>query len=343
MAATSRRLVLALVLVSLPGPLLADDTLLLDNGDRITGTFIRLADGELTFRADVIGETFRVAVAEIAGLETDQALTVRIADGDAITGRAAGVDGGTLRLVNDSFDTPAEVPLEAVVSATSANTPVEPAVRTSGDFSVGAQLTQGNTRSRSVSAGMRMTLRTESERLRMDAEFNRAQEDGEETVDNAAGGMRYDHFVSRRLFLNTNVGLSRDPFRDLRLRSTFGTGLGYQFLETQALSLSTETGLSYVREERIDSPDEENPAIRWAMDYEQAFGAGRPELFHSQEGLLNVDDFGELLLRTRTGIRFPFFGGITGTVQVNFDYDSEPTEATRNTDLAYIIKGGYNW
>lgn len=343
MPATTRGLGLAMGLALLPAPLLADDTLSLDNGDRISGTFIRLEDGEVTFRADITGETFQVPVTDVAGLETDQAVTVQLAEGDGITGRATGGDAGALQLVNDSFDEPAEIPLDGVVTATGPNTPVAPSVRTSGDFSLGAQLTQGNTRSRSVSASARTTVRTESDRLRVDAEINRTQEDGEETVDNAAGGMRYDHFVSQRLFLNTNISLSRDPFRDLQLRSTFGAGLGYQFLDTQALSLSTETGLSYVREERIDSPDEENPAVRWAVDYEQELGNGRRELFHSQEGLLNVDDFGEVLIRTRTGLRFPFFGGITGTVQVNLDYDSEPTEATRNTDVAYILKGGYSW
>jgi putative salt-induced outer membrane protein YdiY len=61
--------------------------------------------------------------------------------------------------------------------------------------------------------------------------------------------MKYDHFLTKKLYLNTSASFEKDRFKDLNLRTTIGLSLGYQFFETKLTSLSTEAGLAYINED----------------------------------------------------------------------------------------------
>ncbi|MDN3519225.1 DUF481 domain-containing protein [Aquisalimonas lutea] len=319
------------------------DTLLLDNGDRITGTFVEIDDDRLTFRPDTTDEALSVPLAAVAQLRTDDAIQVLMEDGTQVRGRSVASADGTIRLQSESFDEPLVFPVTAITRGTGPETPVRPAVRTSGDISLGMRLTGGNDQRRSINGKAAATVRTEVNRLRFNGEFNQAEDDGEETEDNAAGNIRYDHFVSERTYVNANVGLARDEFRDLRLRSSFGVGLGYQVFDTDRRQLSGELGISYVNEDYYSDGSESNPAGRWALDYEERLAGDGLRLFHTQEGLVNVDDTDDVVITTRTGLRFPIAAGITGTVQANVDYESQPVGDNERTSTAYVITAGYSW
>lgn len=331
-----------LVILALPTAGLAD-TLLLDNGDRITGAFVEIDDEQIAFRPDAADETLSVPLDAVAQLHTDDTIQVLMEDGTEVRGRAVPADEGTIRLESESFDAPLVFRVTTITRATGPETPVRPAVRTSGDISLGMRLTGGNDRRRSINGKAAATVRTEINRLRFNGEFNQAEDDGEETEDNAAGSVRYDHFISERTYVNTNVGLARDEFRDLRLRSSFGVGLGYQLFDTDRRQLSSELGVSYVNEDYYSSGTESNPAGRWALDYEEQLAGDGIRLFHTQEGLVNLDDTDDVLITTRTGLRFPIMGGITGTVQANVDYESQPAGDNERTSTAYVITAGYSW
>lgn len=331
-----------LMILALPAAGLTD-TLLLDNGDRITGAFVEIDDEQIAFRPDATDETLSVPLSAVAQLHTDDTIQVLMDDGTEVRGRAVAAEDGTVRLESDSFDAPLAFPVTSIRRATGPETPVHPAVRTSGDISLGMRLTGGNDRRRSINGKASATVRTEIDRLRFNGEYNQAEDDGEETEDNAAGSIRYDHFISERTYVNTNVGLARDEFRDLRLRTSFGAGLGYQVFDNDRRQLSAELGLSYVNEEYYAAESESNPAGRWALDYEEQLAGDGIRLFHTQEGLVNLDDTGDVLITTRTGLRFPIMGGITGTVQANVDYESQPTGDNKRTSTAYVITAGYSW
>lgn len=331
-----------LVTLTLPTTGLAD-TLLLDNGDRITGTFVEIDDDRLTFRPDTTDANLSVPLGAVAQLHTDDTIQVLMEDGTEVRGRSVASADGTIRLQSESFDEPLVFPVTAITRGTGPDTPVHPAVRTSGDISLGIRLTGGNDQRRSINGKAAATVRTEVNRLRFNGEFNQAEDDDEETEDNAAGSVRYDHFVSERMYVNTNVGLARDEFRDLRLRSSFGAGLGYQLFDTDHRQLSAELGVSYVNEDYYSGDSESNPAGRWALDYEERLAGDGLRLFHTQEGLVNLDNTDDVVITTRTGLRFPVVAGITGTVQANVDYESEPFGDNERLDTAYVITAGYSW
>lgn len=319
------------------------DTLILQNGDRITGKFVEIDGGTVSFRPENTDQTLSYPLNLVAQLRTDGIIQVLMEDGTEVRGRAVEGDDGEIRLDSEQFTDPVTFPVTAIRRGTGPDTPVREPVRTTGNISLGARITDGNTRSQTYSGTADATVRTDVNRIRFAADFNRSEEGGEETVDNASGSARYDHFVSDRFYLNSNVSLARDRFRDLRLRSSVGVGLGFQFFEFPTRNLSAELGVSYVNEDRYVAENESNPAGRWGIDYEERFAGNGIRLFHSQTGLVNLEDTDDVVINSRTGVRFPFVIGMTGTFQVNVDYENQPPGDNRRIDTAYVLTAGYSW
>jgi hypothetical protein len=67
------------------GPLLADE-ILLENGDRLTGTVLKVEGGKLTLKTDYAGE-IQVPVEKIKKLSTRQPSEVHLNDGEVLKGK----------------------------------------------------------------------------------------------------------------------------------------------------------------------------------------------------------------------------------------------------------------
>ncbi|MCP1674965.1 putative salt-induced outer membrane protein YdiY [Natronocella acetinitrilica] len=336
------RLLAGLLGILIAGAVQAD-TLLLDNGDRISGTLIRLGDGRVEFRQQVTSTTVNINWDRVAGLTTDDVVRVLLNDGTEIAGRIVEAEDGRLRMDSVNLDAPVSFALTSVAEISGPSTPERDRVRTTGNIAAGGNFTRGNTRSEAYNANGNFEARTNVNRFRLAGDVNQAKDDGVLVRDNASATARYDHFLSDRVYANSSVSLNRNRFKDLRLRTAAGAGFGYQFFDSPRRSLSSELGVSYVNQDFYDAENESNPAGRWAIDYEERLFGASLRLFHSQEGLVSLEKAGEFLVQTRTGLRFPLMFGLTGTLQANVDYDNDPPGDRRKTDQAYVATIGYSW
>lgn len=319
------------------------DVLVLDNGDRLTGSLVRADETRLEFRPEHSETAVRVRWERIEMLETDEPIYLRLHDGSEVVGRAVETEPGRIRLISVDLDEPLDIRVASIRGIGTSPEEVPSIVRTTGNIAFGGSLTRGNTETEAYNANADFEARTDVNRLRLHAEGNRAKDDGDLSRENARGGMRYDHFVTERLYLNSNLSLATDRFRDLRLRTTVGGGLGYQFFETETRRLSTEAGLSYINEEFREAENDGRGAARWALDYEERLFGDTLRFFYNHEALQGFEQSDDFLLFVRTGLRFPLVLGMTGTAQVNLDYDRSPPEGNTTTDTAYLLTIGYSW
>lgn len=308
------------------------DWVVLENGDRYTGTVQTLADGVLTFKTG-FGK-LALPWDKVAQLETESPFLVTLKDGNKISGALETRDA---RL---GFRDPAlatlTVPPEQVVAL---GAPDAPAVAIEGRVSAGANVSQGNTEAQTYHADAEFIARTDRNRYTLGALVNYGEDEDEVIVDDASAFARYDHFFNERWYFNSNFSLGHDEFRDLDLRTTFGLGVGYQFVETPSHRAAAELGVSYIHENYETAPDESQPAARWAFNYLRRLGSASGPLFtHRHEILVGLDDPDETLLRSQTGIRSPLLGNLSGGFEVNFDYDWQPPLGTESQDVSYLLK-----
>lgn len=317
------------------------DTLIMHNGDRLTGTVVSKQDNILTLDTPYAG-TLRIQWSEVRQLISEKPVQVILEDETRLTGTLLPTEDGKVRIRASEIMETAPIALSEVRYI---NPPVEVngGVRIKGRVNVGMNVSSGNTDTEQYHLDTEVVARTLKNRFTAGATFNRATDSGTETESNATGYGKYDHFVSEKWYTYANALFTRDELKDLKLRTTLGLGSGYQFFESEPLNLSLEGGLTYVNEDFYDKEDDSYPAGRWALNYDRLLFGSRIRLFHHHEGLAGLEDVDDILILSRTGLRVPLGQGLTTTAQLDVDWDNTPAEGNDSTDTRYLLNLGYEW
>ena len=327
------------ILLGLAAPATADEVLL-KNGDRITGEITVLKGGELHVKVPYSGETVKVKWDSIQAVSSDKPLTLRMTDGSEIKGTLEITEDGFMRIVSEATD---PVVVRDLGSVQEINVP---SITYRGNVSAGAGYTTGNTETVSANLDGLFVARSKRQRLTLRADWNYAEDKGEESAKNASGSIKYDFFPLEKFYTYVNSSLEYDRFQDLNLRSTVGAGLGYQFFETSRTDLSGELGVSYVNEDFRPTPEDPDPdrgyaAGRWSVNLDYKVIPGKINLFHFHEGYFGFEDLSNLVIRSRQGVRFALLKGFFTSFQVNVDFNNAPVGTNRKADTALIFGLGY--
>lgn len=333
---TTASLLLLAALLLLASPGVADEVIL-ENGDRLTGTTLGLTDGHLRFETAYAGK-LSIDWASVARLTTREPLAVVLDDDTEVVGSIRSPEDGRLEIVADAVEEPVTVPFDRIAAL---QEPGRPAVTYDGNVSASLVSSSGNTESDSRYVEGRFEARTEKDRYTFTATHKNTEEDGRKTTSRSTASLGYDLFFSESWYLNSNALFTEDEFQDLNLRSSLGLAAGFQAWERGDASLSVELGASYVNEDLILAPDDEFAAARWALDWEAPlFGTGIG-FFHRQQGLLSLEDSDDVVIQSRTGFRFHLFGNFVATAQVSFDWDNSPPLGLEQEDTTLLLNLGY--
>jgi putative salt-induced outer membrane protein YdiY len=361
-----RHLVLAaavLLPALLPGAsILSADTVQTRNGTELSGTVVSIQDGDLLM-APAEGKSASFALSELSQVRTEQEMLFHLDNSDRLTGRILSLQEGCFLLESEPLGK-MPLPLQAIDRAapvgekdetapeggtdggerqSQAAAGQEPGYELSGRINAGWNKATGNTESQSLHVDGDFSARKLKNRYKLRGELNRAQEDGEETSNNWSFLAGYDRFLSQRLYFNANLQLDRDRLQDLDLRSSFGAGPGYQFLDTERTSLAVEAGANYVIEDYSDQETERFAAGRFATDFGWWIIPEAIELFHSHVGLISLERGDDILITTATGLRLPLREHFNLSLQYELDWDNVPSEGNERIDERYTLTLGYDY
>lgn len=330
-----------LILALLAAPLaVSADTLTLDNGDRLTGKVVSLEGASLVFETGYAGR-IKLPWARVKHLESDERVRVQLSDGSLLNGQLLPAPGGQVRVKVSELVQTAPIPLDQV---TAFNPPLDrDKVKLGGRANLGGSFARGNTEEDNLHLDAEVVARTPTNRYTLGGEVNEASKAGANTTSNWRGTMKYDHFLNEKTYLYATGLFEHDDQADLSLRTSLGVGAGHQFFEEKTRNLFLEGGLSYVNEDYDIAPDDSYPSLRAALKYDQLFWGERLKFFHNSELLMSVQDSGDYLLKTRTGIRVPVAKSLNLSTQVNVDYDNTPAAGKDTTDTALIFSVGYGF
>ena len=320
-------------------PALADE-IHLKNGDRISGKIVRMEGEKLVVKTNYAGE-ISLAWGQVASVKADEKIKVVLVDGTALEGQTVEIEDGKMKLKTEKVEAPLSFDLGDVKAV---NPKPKPAVRITARANVGITKESGNTDTDSLRLDGSFVGRTDKSRFGVGGEINREKSDDVDTVRNWLTYANYDYFISQKWYWYVSTLLENDEFADLDLRSTIGTGMGYQVFETETLNLSLSAGPAYVNENFIVADDDSYTAGQWNINYEQYFFNKFVQLFHNQTGFVSLDDSSDWFVKTRQGVRFPLYKGLTGTLQYNYDYDHNPSPtAKENYDARFMVLLGYEF
>jgi len=250
---------LSLVLVAAGSPAMGfSDQIVLNNGDRLTGTIVKLDGKTLSMKTAALGD-INVDWSAVQQITSDQQLHIEASGGRTLHGLVTMKDGTTEVVMRHAITT--EVPKENIAGIRndaeqkSYEQSLNPGLGSNWDAgaTMSFALTRGNSETRNFALAFNADRKTMHDKLSLYANSVRSNNDApgaipQTTADTNQGGIRYDHDITSRLFAFAGADFQSDSLQTLDLRSILGGGLGFHVIKSEATTLDFLAGLNYTHE-----------------------------------------------------------------------------------------------
>ncbi|MDI6450317.1 DUF481 domain-containing protein [Anaerobaca lacustris] len=316
------------------------DEVYLRNGDRLTGTLVRLTDGKLVFKADAAGEV-TVALADVLTFSTTAAVEVHLKDGTVLNQPVLAADAGAFAIDTATALRPQTFQLADLASI---NPPAKPAPKWTGSISAGFTATSGNTSTETVNASVSVARRSDKDRMTASADYATGEQkidrEMRTTEDWWRAKAQYDYFFTRKFFAFINGSYEKDAIADLDRRVVVGGGGGYQWIESPRTNFSTTAGLASLYEKFDNDPDS-NSELSAQLGYNFDHQLNKSVKFvHDLTYYPALSDFSDYYLTTTAEVRASLTQSMFANFKTIFNYDATPATGRRNTDVKYIFSIG---
>jgi putative salt-induced outer membrane protein YdiY len=315
------------------------DEVHLKNGDRITGEVVTMEEDKLVLKTSYAGE-ITIKWDQVASMVTDTPVEVSFQDETMVVGTTRPAKDGEIRL--EAFETGEMISFQLDEVKSINPKPPEEGVKIKADINFGLSYERGNTNKDKLHLDGGFSAREDDNRYTGKADINREESSGVTTENNWLALMKYDRFLSEKMYWFTTASFEHDEFKSLNLRTTLATGAGRQFLDTALTNLLIELGLAYVIED-FTTNDNDYTALRWSLDYDRYVVSDKIQFFHWDELFWSFEDTRNVVLRTKTGFRFSLYGNFKWTVRYDFDLDTDPDPGRKEEDQRFIVTVGYEY
>ncbi|MCW8928936.1 MAG: DUF481 domain-containing protein [Gammaproteobacteria bacterium] len=336
------KIFIAIVLSALSFNSLAD-TLVMKDGSVLMGEILKQENNTLKLKTSFAG-TINIKWNEVKSFQTDKSVTIMLVTDELVkTKYVSNVSDNITQIKKEGEDWRTAFKTHNVAYINPDPWRLGDGYKTTARANLSLKSQHGNTIKDEFEIDGRLEFRSLKDRYTFMFALEHDNSDGTTTADNWLLSDKYDYFINKQRYYGASLSFERDVFTDLRLRTTFGPHTGYQFYETKALNLRTETGIVKVYEENIDEEDHDYLAMKWYMDYDQFLFNDLTQFYHEQRGLWDFEKTSKITFNSWTGFRFPLQFGIVASAEMELEYDSQPNPGVHKTDTTYRLKIGYEW
>jgi putative salt-induced outer membrane protein YdiY len=308
------------------------DKIFLENGDILTGTVEKLVEGKLIFKTDYSGP-IEIQMEKIRKIFTDNPIDIHLKSGEILKGKVRTEEEG--RIVIEKI-MERETTTTDLKSVASINPPPPPPIKWTGSVTAGGNIQRGNTKRDSGFITAEANRRTEKDRVKFRYLFNYGEEDGEVTTRNHYGEGKYDYFFTKKFFGYIGLELYNDRFKDTKLRTFVGPGIGYQVWEDPKKSLLFEAGLSYFNLDRYHGEDDSGMAARLGWDFR--YNILKWLIFNDRlQFYPTIGEGGDYFFRNEAALNVPLSSRWSLKLSNIIDYNSDPSPSFKRTDVQWLL------
>jgi len=215
------------------------DTVLLSNGDKLTGTVIKLEGGKLTLKT-TYADSIAIAWDQVASLATSQPLILPTSTG-ALSVTAVERTPAGLAITTPSGTSTMAPAAVAVLRTPADQQAYEASLHPNwarawdGAANVSLALTRGNSDTATFGAGFTAARTTSTDKTALYANTiygTNAHAVPTTTAKASGGGLRYDHNLAPKFFAFGTGDFSSNALQDLDLRSIVGGGFGWHIAKS---------------------------------------------------------------------------------------------------------------
>lgn len=325
------------------------DTIVLVNGDVVTGEVIKLDRDELVVDADLLDD-IRIDLEDIASVTTSRPFVVGF-DRETVTGQIVVIDGRTyVRSASssetDSATTSADEEVDGELREIRFEEvflfePLEAHIRYEGDLDLGINGASGNTEQASFNVSGEFAPAIGLNTLRIEGQLNRTVSQGERIASNWRVQGAYEREFTKRWTL---VGLNRyerDRFQDLDLRITGAAGPRMTVFRKNP-ELEIFLGPAGVDESFVEGDDRTFVAALWALSFDHDVSWPDVNIYHKHNIVAGLSDR-QTIIQSTTGLKWDLVGDLDLKLEYQIDWNSNPTEGAGEVDQRYLIKLSFDF
>lgn len=317
------------------------DKITLKDGSHIVGTVTAMRDGVLSVETGFAG-ILSIPQDQVESMATRNPVVMKLQDGTLIENQPVIVKEEQLLL-------PASLAPQSTYALSDLQvTNPEPwelgqGYNWTGLVSGALTLERGNTETDEFDYKVESYWRSLRDRytFKLNGEIDEAN--GLKNAENWIAIGKYDYFIDGPWYWGMNAAAEGDKFADLDLRYYIGPYIGREFYNTPRIALSAEAGVVYVNEDFILAEDKEYPGMNWTVTASSNILGGESRLYLDHNGILNLDDAGDLIVNTTIGLAFPMMFSIEAAAEVLLEYDSGVPNGVEKLDETYRFRIGYTW
>ncbi len=313
-------------------------TLVMKNGDRITGTVKKIWASDVFIEPDYADE-FSVDQDAVAYIEDDRDMEIELEDGTKLEGPMRANAAGEQVIVVDGDEIP--VPISALAELEEPDKFSDWEAR----FDINTTVNKGNTESKNVKVNVYAMYKYDKTRQTFDIQLTDESQNGEKTKDRNWAQYNFNLEVKEPWYFGTSASYESDPFKNLNVRYNIVPGLGYDIFNDADRLFSLQGGVGYQREESVDQgqPDSVNDGgaiAAFLMRFQWDFGS--PDLEFYINNNTTKAFYGRRNTSTQwvTGTRFE----LTDLLYLNFEFDytreSKPLEGAEPEDVTLLFGFG---
>jgi len=340
------KIALCLLAFSVSFSALNADIIHTQDGSELKGAITKITDGVLYLDTSYAG-ILEIQQSEVAGIETESDVSVRLSNGNKVKGTIATTDEG---LVVKADQVSVAATVDSIHSGWSdaEEDPVAVAQREALDaasrkwtFKVGLNVggKSGNTDKSDTEINATAQLKGPDDTLKFYTLITKGESDGEKTDNEIIAGVSYNSKFGEKIGWYVRTEGEKDDFEDIDFRSTNAAGLSYLFYDSEEFTLDSRVGLAYRYESYLDNTSEEFPGIdmglslNWQMT---EWATLNSEITY----LPSFEDFGSYIVKQDTGVEMPV--GLSDRwvlrLGISNDYNSEPEAGKDELDTTYYAR-----
>jgi putative salt-induced outer membrane protein YdiY len=312
------------------------DEVTLENGDRLTGTVVKMEKNVLTLKTDYSQQPIEIKAAKIKQLRTDSDVTLKLITGEILKGKVLSEKEGMLAVQVTPERATTAVELKSVAGINL------PPVKWEGNITIGGSSQSGNTNTGAFSVAASAMRRTEKTRMAFSYLFNYAEEDKQMIARSHYGTTDYAYFFTKKFYGYLALELLNNTFEDIELRTTVGPGVGYQIWEDPVKALALEAGASYLSETHKSGSNEYYWAARLGINFRYNILSF---LIFSDRFLYfpRFESSSQYTLRNEAAVASPLGSAWALRLAYILQYNNEPAPGVEKTDNTWILGLQYSF
>jgi putative salt-induced outer membrane protein YdiY len=333
-----------LLCIAMPaaGTVKRHDTVVMKNGDRLTGDVKKMENGLLYIDTVYVSGSVGVDWNQVERIESTATYRVTLINGKRVTGK---IEKATSNEGEKNFVVRKPSGDQRYSSTEIASIDSEKPTfwrQLKGSIDSGSSFTSGNGQtSITTDANATYTTKNWSTATRLDTSFS--GQSGASKTNRIEGQFSEARFLSRNSFLIGIVDFLHSSQQDLDLRTTIGGGYGRYWIRTANTNLGWLSGVVYTNEHfstASSQPRNDNVEALLGLQYDShKFNLGD---FHSQMLLFpGLSDTGRVRMTTNNSLTINLVNNFHLTFSFWDNYDSRPPTTAKRNELG--VSSGIGW